>query len=154
FVLTFALASSGAGNIAASALVSPMAMAVAVRARVPAFLMTIMVAHGALAGALSPFAPTGIIADEQLRRLGLGGHEWEIYVQNFLAQTGVAFAGYFLFGGQRLFRRRTPGDVGSSGEEPEEAAPPFHARHALTLAGIGLLILGVLFLRVDVGMGA
>jgi hypothetical protein len=75
FVLTFALASSGAGNIAASALVSPMAMAVAVRARVPAFLMTIMVAHGALAGALSPFAPTGIIADEQLRRLGLGGHE-------------------------------------------------------------------------------
>jgi di/tricarboxylate transporter len=154
FVLTFVLASSGTGNIAASALVAPMAMAVALRARIPAFLMTIMIAHGALAGALSPFTPTGLIAAEQLRQLGLDGHEWEIYLQNFLAQTGVAFAGYFLLGGQRLFRRRTSGDAGVPGEAPAGTAPPFQARHALTLAGIGLLIVGVLCFQVHVGMGA
>ena len=59
FGLALALASIGAGNIAAAALVGPTAMAVAGRAGIPAFLMAIMVAHGAIAGALSPFAPTG-----------------------------------------------------------------------------------------------
>ena len=38
-------------------------MAVAERAGIPPFLMTIMVAHGCIAGALSPIAPTGIIAN-------------------------------------------------------------------------------------------
>ena len=73
FGLALALATIGAGNIAAAALVGPMAMAVAGRAGIPAFLMTIMVAHGAVAGALSPFAPTGIIADGLMGRMGLSG---------------------------------------------------------------------------------
>ena len=43
FLLTFLLASIGPGNIAATALVAPMAMAVAGQVWVPAFLMAIMV---------------------------------------------------------------------------------------------------------------
>src|SRR5437660_7213129 len=43
FWLACGLATVGAGNIAASALISSMAMAVAARARIPPFLMTIMV---------------------------------------------------------------------------------------------------------------
>jgi Na+/H+ antiporter NhaD/arsenite permease-like protein len=151
FFLTFALASSGAGNIAASALVAPMAMAVAARARISAFLMTLMVAHGSLAGALSPFAPTGIIADQQLTRIGLGGHEWEVYLHNLLANTAVAFAGYFLFGGRRLFRRSYAGE-GDGGGAAE--APPLQRRHVLTLAALALLLVGVLFCKVHVGLGA
>ena len=50
FGLALGLASVGAGNIAAAALVGPTAMAVAGRAKIPAFLMTIIVAHGAVAG--------------------------------------------------------------------------------------------------------
>jgi di/tricarboxylate transporter len=155
FFLTFVLASSGAGNIAASALVAPMAMAVAERARIPAFLMTLMVAHGSLAGALCPITPTGIIADQQLTQIGLGGHEWEIYLHNILAQTGVAFAGYFLFGGRRLFRRdQAKGDSETTGSSPAEASPPLTWRHVLTLAALGLLIVGVICFKVHVGMGA
>jgi Na+/H+ antiporter NhaD/arsenite permease-like protein len=151
FLLTFALASSGAGNIAAAALIAPMAMAVAERARIPAFLMTVMVAHGSLAGALSPFAPTGIIADQQLTRLGLGGHEWEVYLHNLLANTAVALAGYFLFGGRRLFGRRYAGE-GDAG--PSAEAPGLERRHVLTLAALAVLLVGVLFFQVHVGMGA
>jgi Na+/H+ antiporter NhaD/arsenite permease-like protein len=153
FFLTFALASCGAGNIAASALVSPMAMAVAARARIPAFLMTLMVAHGALAGALSPVAPTGLIAAQQMARIGLSGHEGEVYIHNLLAQAGVAFAGYFLFGGGRLFRRG--GDAGGEAEElPAEKPAPFRARHGITLAAIGVLIVGVICFKMHVGLGA
>src|SRR3954470_17749174 len=108
FGLALALASIGAGNIAAAALVGPMAMAVADRAGIPAFLMTIMVAHGAVAGALSPFAPTGIIAGGLMSRMGLSGYEWRTYVFNLLANLFVAFAGYFALGGWRLLRRRDP----------------------------------------------
>src|SRR5262245_55788464 len=46
FGLSSIIASIGAGNIAAAALVAPLAMAVAERAKIPAFLMTLMVAHG------------------------------------------------------------------------------------------------------------
>src|SRR5436305_2040300 len=59
FGLAMVLGSVGAGSIAAAALVGPAAMAVAGRAGIPAFLMTIMVAHGAVAGRHSPFPPTG-----------------------------------------------------------------------------------------------
>ncbi len=106
FGLALAIASVGAGNIAAAALVGPMAMAVAGRAGIPAFLMTIMVAHGAVAGALSPIAPTGLIAGDIMRRIGLGGHERETFVNNLLANLAAAIAGYVLLGGLRLFARR------------------------------------------------
>ncbi len=50
FVLALTVASIGAGNIAAAALVAPIAMTVAEQARIPPFLMTLMVAHGSVAG--------------------------------------------------------------------------------------------------------
>jgi len=63
FILACALASMGPGNISTAALLGPMAMAVAGRAAIPAFLMIIMVGNGAQSGALSPFAPTGVIVN-------------------------------------------------------------------------------------------
>src|SRR5262249_42663619 len=85
FLLAFTIASVGAGNIAGAALVAPMAMTVAGRVKIPAILMTVMVAHGALAGALSPFAPTGIIANNLMAKMGLGGRGWQTYLFNSLA---------------------------------------------------------------------
>src|SRR3954463_4288863 len=112
FGLALALASIGAGNIAAAALVGPMAMAVADRAKIPAFLMTIMVAHGAVAGALSPFAPTGLIAAELMERMRMPGHEVQFYLANLLANAAVAFGGYVMFGGLSLFRHAPAAGAG------------------------------------------
>jgi Na+/H+ antiporter NhaD/arsenite permease-like protein len=160
FVLAAALATLGAGNIAASALLSPLAMATAHRAGIPPFLMAIMVSHGAIAGALSPFSPTGVIAGNLLRdRLGLVNVEWQVYLHNLLANFVVAFGGYFLFGGWRLFsQRHTPGDhEGEPQEEPSpsESAPErLESRHVETLAIIVALIVGVLCFELHVGMGA
>ena len=55
-------------------------MAVAERAKIPPFLMTIMVAHGCVAGALSPIAPTGIIANGLMARMGMSGFERQNYL--------------------------------------------------------------------------
>ncbi len=75
FVLGAALSSMGPGNIATAALLAPLAMATAARTGIPLFLMAIMVGNGANSGALSPFAPTGIIVNGIMTRNGLPGLE-------------------------------------------------------------------------------
>ena len=71
FVIAVTLSSIGPGNIATTAILAPMAMAVAMRAAIPPFLMALMVGNGAQAGALSRFAPTGIIVNKNMEAIGL-----------------------------------------------------------------------------------
>ncbi len=103
FVIGFIVATIGAGATPASALLAPPAMAVAGRAGVPPLLMAIMTGNGALAGTLSPFAPTGIVAHGVMERIGLGGVEWQTFAYNALAHTIVGFGGFLLLGGWKLF---------------------------------------------------
>jgi di/tricarboxylate transporter len=149
FLLALAIATVGAGNIASAALVAPMAMAAAGRVKIPAIVMTVMVAHGALAGALSPFAPTGIIVNNLMAEMGLGGRKWQTFLFNLLASATVAIVGFLVFGGWRLFRR-----TDTELSEPLKEQPAFEARHWITIAVIAALVLSVILFRVDVGMGA
>ena len=154
FALALTIASSGAGNIAAAALVAPLAMSAAARGGISPFLMTLMVAHGSVAGALSPFAPTGIIADKLMIDLGLSGHAWQIYLANALANAAVALLGYLVFGGWRLFGRRDDdGETRSGVARPPDPAP-WRLGHTLTLVLIAGLIVAAVRYKVPVGMGA
>src|SRR5688500_6504833 len=89
FLLACAIASLGPGNVATAAMLAPMAMAVAARATIPAFLMAIMVGNGAQSGALSPFAPTGIIVNGFMEKIGLAGFEFQTYWTNLVAHALV-----------------------------------------------------------------
>ena len=106
FVLGSIIASLGPGNVATAAMLAPMAMAVATRAAIPPFLMAIMVGNGAQSGALSPVAPTGIIVTGLMDKIGLGGFEMRTYIANLVAHAIIAFGGYFLLGGLKLFKNR------------------------------------------------
>ncbi len=177
FVLGFAIATIGAGATPASALLAPPAMAIAARARIPPLLMVIMTGNGTLAGTLSPFAPTGIVAHGVMQRIGLGGVEWQTFAYNALAHTLVGVGGFLLLGGWRLFRTNAqPLAAGASAAAGSSAAPsravaatdgatsaaggglggdaPFEARHWLTTAGIGALIVAVAGYEINVGMAA
>jgi di/tricarboxylate transporter len=148
FVLGAALSSMGPGNIATAALIAPLAMSTAVRSRIPLFLMAIMVGNGANAGALSPFAPTGIIVNGLMARNELPGLELQTYLYNLAAHAAVAFSGYALFGGLKLFA------AGSVDAMEEVATERFEARHWITIGVIASLILSVIFGSINVGMGA
>ena len=63
YVLTTFVTTIGPGNIAGCALMAPVAMAIATRVGMPAFLMTLLVVGAANGAAFSPFAPTGIISN-------------------------------------------------------------------------------------------
>ena len=149
FLLACTLASLGPGNISTAALLGPMAMAVAGRAAIPAFLMIIMVGNGAQSGALSPFAPTGVIVNGLMNKIGLPGHEWFTYWTNLAAHAAVAFGGYALFGGLKLFQSSA---VTTIEHKPEEVE--FDRNNIITMVVIGALLIGVLFFKVNVGMGA
>jgi Na+/H+ antiporter NhaD/arsenite permease-like protein len=82
----------------------------------------------------------------------------------------VAFGGYALFGGLKLFAGRTAAAVVPApasgppasneavvprdGKEGGSSEGPFERRHWITMAVIGGLILSVVFAQVNVGMGA
>ncbi|MGE3705044.1 MAG: SLC13 family permease [Vicinamibacterales bacterium] len=144
FVLAFGLASMGPGNIATAALIAPMAMATAARVGVPPFLMAIMVGNGANAGALSPFAPTGIIVNGLMARIELPGHELATFLYNAGAHALVAFSGYFLFGGLTLFARADGGRFDL--ETPDGDGHAFGRTHWITLGTIAVLLGSVILL--------
>jgi di/tricarboxylate transporter len=147
FFLAMVLASMGPGNIAATAMLAPIAMSIAGEAGIGAFLMTVMVATGANCGALSPFAPTGIIANGQLARIGITGVEWPTFLNNFVAEAFVGIGGYFLLGGTKLLAK---GGTASVAAETD----PWSWKQKFTLALIAAWILSVFFFQVEVGMGA
>ena len=108
FILTAFLSAIGPGNIASTAIMAPMGMAAAGRYGIPAFLMAIMIANGASAGSVSPLAPTGVVVNGIVARLGLPDAHWSIFLNNLAAHAVVAIVGYLLLGGWRLIVNRAP----------------------------------------------
>lgn len=143
----FVISSIGAGATPGSALLAPAAMAVAAQAGIPPLPMIILVGNGVLAGTLSPFAPTGVVAHGVMGRIGLGGVEWTTYAYNALGHWLVGIGGFLVLGGWKLFTQRGP-----AVEIEEKEAGPFEARHWLTVAGIAALIFTVVYLKQHVGM--
>jgi di/tricarboxylate transporter len=162
FGIAVTLSSIGPGNIATTAIMAPMAMAVATRAAIPPFLMALMVGNGAQAGALSRFAPTGIIVNTNMEKIGLGGHETGTFLNNLLAHVVVTFVAYFIFGGWKLFTRKKTAPVemaqsdqaGGRADEEIVEVESFEARHWLTLAVLVTLVVVVIEFRAHVGLAA
>ncbi len=151
--LSAGLASIGAGNIPTTALLAPIAMAVGGRVGISPFLIAIVVCCGANAGALSPIAPTGVIANGILERIGISGQAWPVFFNNFVAESFVGLAGYLLLGGYKLFSREVkPSPLVGNALLGDEG--PFTWNQKLTIVVIGVLLVAVSAFRVDVGMGA
>ena len=135
FVLGAALASMGPGNIATAALLAPMAMATAARVGIPLFLMAIMVGNGANAG-----VAVAVRADRHHRQRPDGAHraaglrDARPISTTSLAHALVAFGGYFLFGGLKLFAG-SRGDGLRARRRPTRGRHAFDAQHWMTLGG-------------------
>ena len=149
FMVGFIIATIGAGATPASALLAPPAMAIAGRANIPPLVMAVMAGNGVLAGTLSPFAPTGIVAHGVMEQIGLGGVEWYTFAFNALAHAVVGLGGFFMFGGLKLFRNSTQ-TVGLTSHD----TAPMEKQHWLTVLGIVMLIILVAGFSYDVGMVA
>jgi Dicarboxylate carrier protein MatC N-terminus len=110
YILVSILTTIGPGNIAATALMAPVAMAIATRVGMPAFLMTLLVVGAANGAAFSPFAPTGIISNGIIAKIApqlpaiqeawtLDGLAWKIHFNSEYCQGIVNLGGFLLMGG-------------------------------------------------------
>jgi len=146
FLLACLISTSGPGAIATTALLAPLAMGIAQRAKAPMLLMALMVGNGANAGNLSPISAIGALVQTLMEKAGMGGHATEVLVMNFAAHTIVAIAAWATFGGPAMLRNR--------GVVLDEARSAFTRAHWTTLA-VGLLwVSAVLFLKFNPGLTA
>lgn len=147
FVLTTFVTTIGPGNIAGTALMAPVAMAIATRIGMPAFLMTLVVVGAANGAAFSPFAPTGIISNGIIAKMApqlniapdaLSGLAWKIHFNSEIAQGLVNIGGFFVLGGWAWINKQRGAilDIDDLAPKPE----PFTSHQILTLAMVALLI--------------
>ena len=84
-----------------------------------------------------------------MTKIGLTGLQWQTYLANLAAHVGVAFGGYALFGGLRLFGLRAVGtEVLCDGDITLDR------KNWITLLTIFTLLASVMFFNINVGMGA
>lgn len=146
FALTTFITTIGPGNIAGTALMAPVAMAIAARIGMPAFLMTLLVVGAANGAAFSPFAPTGIISNgiiakmaPQLGITDLTGLAWKIHFNSEIAQGFVNIGGFFVMGGWAWIAKQRGASINI-----DELAPkpePFNKHQIMTLSMVALLII-------------
>ncbi len=161
FVLVTFITTIGPGNIASTALMAPMCMAIAGRIGLSPFCMTLLVVGAANGAALSPFAPTGIISNGLIAQWApqvgipteeLSGIAWKIHWNSEIVQSVVNFGGFFLTGGLAWMSKAKSGgadfDIDSIAPKPE----PFDWKQKYTLFTMLVLVCGVIFFKLDVGM--
>jgi di/tricarboxylate transporter len=151
FVITSVLTTIGPGNIAATALLAPVMMALATKISMPACLMTLLVVGASNGAAFSPFAPTGIISNGIIARMagGLGipadslsGLAWKIHFNSMVCQGLINLGGFFIMGGWAWIsaQKGKAIDIDELAPKPE----PFDRAQWITIWMIILLILLVI----------
>jgi di/tricarboxylate transporter len=148
FFVAFAVSAVGPGAVPSVALVAPLGAAIGVQLGLSPFLTALMVANGANAGNLSPLSAVGIIANTRMAEAGITGHEAKVFAANAVAHLLVTAVAYTIW----LWRRPTDAPGGAR----NAAAPslPLDAKQRLTFAAITLWALGVIFLKLPVGLSA
>ena len=148
FVLTTFVTTIGPGNIAGCALMAPVAMAIATRVGMPAFLMTLLVVGASNGAAFSPFAPTGIISNGLIAKMApqlgipadsLSGLAWKVHFNSEVAQAFVNIGGFFVMGGWAWMKAQKGAEL-----DIDELAPkpePFNKAQITTLLLVAILII-------------
>jgi Na+/H+ antiporter NhaD/arsenite permease-like protein len=148
FLLAFALSSLGPGAITICALMAAPCMLLASQAKIPAFLMAVMVANGTQAGNMSPIAVAGVIVKGLAEKLNVPDWSFILWMNSLVYFFAIGIGAYLLFGGLKLWKR---GGAAEGSLTMKVDVEPFNRQQYLTLAGIAILVIGVIFFKVDIG---
>lgn len=160
FILVTFITTIGPGNIAACALMAPMCMAIAGRIGLSPFCMTLLVVGAANGAAFSPFAPTGLISNGIIAKIApqigiptdmLDGIGWKVHWYSEIIQGIVNFGGFFLTGGAAWMMNAKKGGAGFDIDAIAPKPEPFTWKQKYTLLSILVLVVAVIFFKLDVG---
>ncbi len=150
FLLAFALSSLGPGAITICALLAAPCMLLASEVGIPAFLMVVMVANGTQAGNMSPIAVAGVIVQGLMEPMGITDFAFTLWMNSLVFFFAIGLGAYLLFGGLKLWKQRAAGEASATVKVEVE---PFNRQQYMTLAGIAILVIGVFFFKLDIGLG-
>ena len=102
FLSIAVLSAFGAGNIGSTAIAAAPAMRIARDAKLPPFLMTLIVVGGANSTALSPFSVTGLLNRSLLEKQNIQNIDllsWQVFFICFMSISIVHLSGFYFLGG-------------------------------------------------------
>jgi len=143
FIMSAIIAAPGPGPVVTTALMAPIAMALAKDEDIPEILMATTVVSGSIAGGLSPLAATGIIANSLALGQGLDTSR-TVFLTTLLVAIIMGGLFYFIFGGYKLERKN-----GFNGNTEK-----LNSDQKKTLIVILAVIIGILFFKWDIGLTA
>lgn len=159
FLLVTFITTIGPGNIATTALMAPVAMALAGRLELSPFCMTLLVVGAANGASFSPFAPGGLISNGIIAQIAptigiptemLDSIAWKVHWNSEIIQGIVNIGGFLITGGAAWMMRARKSkdfDIDTIAPKPE----PLTWKQMYTLATVVLLMASVIFFKLDVG---
>jgi di/tricarboxylate transporter len=108
----------------------------------------VMVANGTQAGNMSPIAVAGVIVKGLAQKMNLPDWSFILWMNSLVYFFVIGICAYCLFGGLKLWKRRGPTDAFVMEKADTE---PFNRQQYLTLAAIAVMVIGVIFFKVDIG---
>lgn len=145
YLLATFLSAIGPGTIPVMALMAVFTMALAAEMKVSPLLLASMGLLGAMAGGISPIAPTGIIGATLAAEQGFTEISIPYFLNSLLGETLFAIVLYIVLKGYNI-KSESPMKLND--------LAPFNIQQKITLLGIFVMVITVMFFKVNVGLAA
>lgn len=143
YMLGFLICAVGPGAIPSLAIIPVIAIPVAVSAGINPIMTAIIGDLGVMSGRMSPLTPESAVVRELMEEQGLTGNTIPIMISLTITALIVAVLVYIYYKGWKVEKRE---------DKTEEALPKFNGKQWLSLAGLLILAVGVLFFSWNVGL--
>lgn len=143
YMLGFLICAVGPGAIPSLAIIPVIAIPVAISAGINPIMTAIIGDLGVMSGRMSPLTPESAVVRELMEEQGLTGNTIPIMISLTITALIVAVLVYIYYKGWKVEKRE---------DKTEEALPKFNGKQWLSLAGLLILAVGVLFFSWNVGL--
>lgn len=144
FFLGMLLSASGPGSIPCLAILPVIAIPLSLSAGINPIMTAIIGDMGAMAGRMSPLTPEAAVVRSLMEEQGMDGNTVPIMICTFLTAIVVSVLIFVYYKGWKVEH--------SVSKASKEELPSFTWQQLLSLAGLFLLAVGVLFLGWNVGL--
>lgn len=143
YILGFLICAVGPGAIPSLAIIPVIAIPVAVSAGINPIMTAIIGDLGVMSGRMSPLTPEAAVVRELMEDQGLVGNTIPIMIGMTITALIVVVLVYIYYKGWKVEKHE---------EEKEETLPKFNGKQWLSLIGLLVLAVGVLFFSWNVGL--
>lgn len=145
YVISYLISAAGPGAISAQAIMIIFSVTLSVQLGIKPYMISSMAILGTVGGTVSPIALTGIIVSDLTQGMGLGGVSSALLSAITVMNAICALVIYIIFKGYKLNLSEESVLEFSNNEK-------FNKNQVLSLIGMAILVICVLFFKMNVGL--